>query len=206
MGNATHWNRVYQSKSPDAVSWYRPHLETSLALVDRAALPPDAHIADIGGGASTFVDDLLARGFQRLSVLDLSKNALAHTQERLAERAASVRWIEGNATQIHFDEHSVDLWHDRAVFHFLTHDEDRARYLAALTHSVKAGGYVILATFGPNGPDKCSGLPIQKYSAEALLNQLGPAFEGVDVAEEMHATPWESLQEFTYVLAKRRPS
>lgn len=205
MSNRAHWNHVYQSKAPDAVSWYRPHLDTSLALLDDLALPTDAHIADVGGGASTFVDDLLARGFHHISVLDLSEHALKHSQQRLGDRAASVRWIAGDATTTHFEREGVDLWHDRAVFHFLTDPHDRTNYLDALHHSVRPGGYVILATFGPEGPDKCSGLPVQKYSAEALLKQLGPAFEGVGATDDLHTTPWESTQAFTYLVARRRP-
>jgi len=202
MSNQAHWNHVYQNKAPDAVSWFRPQLNTSLDLIRACTLPTNAHIADVGGGASTLVDDLLAQGFTQLSVADISAHALVHSQKRLGEAASTVRWIEGNATTCLFESGSVDLWHDRAVFHFLTDTNDRAQYLSALRQSLKPNAYVILATFGPNGPDKCSGLPIQKYDADALFEQLGEGFTRIDQRTEIHTTPWESTQEFTYILVQ----
>lgn len=204
MSDQAHWNHVYQSKAPDAVSWFRPALDASVAFVDACALPASAHIADVGGGASTLVDDLLARGFTHVSVADISVHALEHSKARLGDAADAVRWIEGSATDVLFETHSVDLWHDRAVFHFLTEADQRAQYLAALRQSLRPNAYVILATFGPNGPDKCSGLPIRKYSADALFEQLGEGFTRVDHATDAHTTPWGSTQEFTYILAQYR--
>lgn len=204
MDSRAHWDRVYQEKSPDAVSWFQPTLHRSLECIDDLSLPTTAHIADIGGGASTLVDDLLARGFQQVSVLDLSAHALQHSQERLDAPGEHVRWIEGSATDVHFEKESVDLWHDRAVFHFLTEDAQRQHYHQALLHSLRPGGHVILATFSPNGPAKCSGLPIRKHSARALFDFLGEAFEPIAHALEEHETPWQSQQEFTYIIAKKR--
>lgn len=203
MSTRKHWDEVYRSKSPDSVSWYLPRLERSLAWIDGCDLDPRAHVVDVGGGASTLVDDLMARGFERVSAADISAEALAHSRARLGEAARSVQWVVGDATTPLFDEDSVDLWHDRAVFHFLTEPARRDAYIESLRRSVRPGGFAIIATFGPNGPDRCSGLPVTRYASNDIAAALGPDFELVDQADEEHTTPWGASQAFAYALCRR---
>jgi ubiquinone/menaquinone biosynthesis C-methylase UbiE len=204
MSTREHWDEVYRSKSPDAVSWHRPHLERSLAWIDRCSLDPSAHIVDVGGGASTLVDDLLARGFERVTVADISAQALEHSRKRLGDAAQRVRWIVGDATTPLFDDESVDLWHDRAVFHFLTDATQRDGYVAAIRRCVRPGGFVIIATFGPRGPERCSGLPVVRYASTDIAAALGRDFELVDHADEEHITPSGAPQAFAFALCRRR--
>ncbi|MBK6920718.1 MAG: class I SAM-dependent methyltransferase [Deltaproteobacteria bacterium] len=203
MSTREHWDQVYRSKSQDSVSWYRPHLEQSLAWIDRCGLDLGAHVVDVGGGASTLVDDLLARGFERVSVADISAEALARTRARLGHAADSVRWVVGDATTPLFDEDSIDLWHDRAVFHFLTESAHRDAYIEALHRSVRPGGHAIIATFGPNGPARCSGLPVTRYASSDIATALGAGFELVEQADEEHTTPSGVVQAFAYALFQR---
>lgn len=203
MSTRDHWDKVYTTRTPDAVSWYRPRLDHSLAWIDRCALPTRAHIVDVGGGASTLVDDLLARGFSRLSVADISAHALEHTRVRLGDAGLPVRWVVGDVTTPLFDEASVDLWHDRAVFHFLTDPAAREAYAAEARRAIRPGGLAIVATFGPNGPERCSGLPVQRYAAHEIAAALGAGFELVDAADEEHTTPWGAPQAFAYALCRR---
>lgn len=198
------WDDVYRSKAPDAVSWYAPRLERSLAWIEGCGLPPDAHLVDVGGGASTLVDDLLERGFTRISVADIAAQALEHTRARLGADAARVDWVIGDATTPLFDAESVDLWHDRAVFHFLTDPARRAAYVAALLHALRPGGFALLSTFGPDGPERCSGLPVARYAAADIAAVLGARFELIDQAEELHQTPWGAPQAFTCTLFRLR--
>lgn len=203
MSTREHWDQVYRSKSPDSVSWYRPRLEQSLAWIDQCGLDPRAHVVDVGGGASTLVDDLLARGFERVSVADIAAEALAHTRARLGDAARSVHWVVGDATTPLFDEDSVELWHDRAVFHFLTEPARRDAYIEAMRRSVRPGGFVIIATFGPNGPERCSGLPVTRYASSDIAAALGSGFELVEQADEEHTTPSGAMQAFAYALCRR---
>lgn len=203
MSTREHWDEVYRDKSPDSVSWYRPRLEQSLAWVDGCDLDPSAHIVDVGGGASTLVDDLLARGYEQISVADISAEALALARARLGDAASSVDWVVGDATTPLFDEESVDLWHDRAVFHFLTESARRDAYIEALRRAVRPGGYAIIATFGPGGPERCSGLPVKRYASGDIAAALGSGFELVDQTDEEHVTPWGSEQAFAYALCRR---
>ncbi|MBK7076980.1 MAG: class I SAM-dependent methyltransferase [Myxococcales bacterium] len=203
MDAHAHWEQVYRSKRADEVSWYRPHLERSLAFIRAQQLPGDARIVDIGGGASTLVDDLLADGFRNLAVVDLAEAALAVARERLGPRAAEVDWIAGDVTTPLFADASVDFWHDRAVFHFLTDPAARAAYLAQVYRSVKPGGHVLVATFGLDGPERCSGLPVARYDAAGIHAVFGDAFVKVDEASEVHATPWGSSQAFVYCFCRR---
>ncbi len=198
-----HWEEVYATREANAVSWYRPHLDQSLVFVDATELGSDARIVDIGGGASTWPDDLMARGFDNLAVLDIAAGALERSKERLGARAEKVDWIVGDAREPHFEDGSVDLWHDRAVLHFLTDESDRAAYRKHLRGAVKSGAYVILATFAPDGPEKCSGLEVRQYSAQDMLEFLGDDFTLVASARDRHETPWESHQIFTYGLFER---
>lgn len=193
-----HWEKIYGAKAPDQVSWYRPHLETSLALIERAAENKSAAIIDVGGGESTLVDDLLARGYQNITVLDISETALRVAKKRLGKAAEFVHWIAADVTQAGLTEGAYDVWHDRAVFHFLTSAERRAAYIRTVARSVKRGGHVVIATFGPEGPTKCSGLDVVRYDAESLLHQFGAPFSLIESSTELHQTPLGTTQQFLY--------
>lgn len=197
-GGSDHWDAVYRTKRPDQVSWYRPHLERSLGFLQAANLDRAAGIIDVGGGASSFVDDVLDLGYGNVTVLDLSEAALQTARARLGERAARVRWICADVTRAPLPERAFDFWHDRAVFHFLRDPQARADYVAAVRRSVKPGGYIVVATFGPHGPEKCSGLEVLRFSPETLHAEFGADFAKVGSATEMHTTPWGSEQEFVY--------
>lgn len=201
-----HWETVYRTKAADAVSWYRPHLDTSLALIERAAPDRSAAVLDVGGGASTLVDDLLARGYGDLSVLDISAAALNVARERLGEAANAVTWLAADLLDAPLPQARYDLWHDRAVFHFLTQAEQRAHYLRQLARALKPGGHAILATFGPQGPLKCSGLDTIRYDAGELARELGDGFTLLDSIMEFHATPFGTTQPFLYALFRRTPA
>lgn len=193
-----HWEAVYAGKPPDRVSWFRPHLEQSLRFVEAAKLEPAAAIIDVGGGASTFVDDLLDRGYTNLTVLDLSETALDAARARLGRRAAAVQWICADVTRADLPERSYAFWHDRAVFHFLTDAAARSRYVAAVRRCVSPGGHIVVATFGPHGPEKCSGLDVLRFTPDALHAEFGDDFAKLADAQEIHNTPWGSEQEFVY--------
>lgn len=192
-----HWNKVFSTKAPDAVSWYRPHLEVSLDLIERRAAKSGS-IIDVGAGESTLVDDLLARGYREITILDVSKTAIEITKERLGPAAEQVRWIVGDITQISLPPRSFDVWHDRAVFHFLVDPEQRKRYVQSVLNAVRPGGHVIVSAFGPEGPTKCSGLDVMRYDAEALHGQFGTRFRIEESSEELHHTPWGTAQQFVY--------
>jgi 2-polyprenyl-3-methyl-5-hydroxy-6-metoxy-1,4-benzoquinol methylase len=198
MDAGAHWDKVYSTKAPDAVSWYRPHLETSLALIEQAAGGRLASIIDVGGGASTLVDDLIARGYENVTVLDISQTALDLAKTRLGPAAQRVHWLLADVAQASLPSHAYDVWHDRAVFHFLTAQQDRAGYVQKVMHAVKRGGHVIVSTFGPEGPTKCSGLDVVRYDAESLHDQFGKHFRLVESAKEMHQTPFGKSQQFLY--------
>ena len=198
MDTQAHWEKTYGTKAPDQVSWYRPHLETSLALIERSARELSASIIDVGGGESTLVDDLLARGFQEITILDVSGVAIEATKKRLGEAAARVHWLVGDITQIELDEGAYDIWHDRAVFHFLTDPQQRAAYVRQVARSVKPGGHVIVSTFGPEGPTKCSGLDVVRYDADSLHHEFGARFRLVESSKELHRTPFGTTQQFLY--------
>jgi len=193
-----HWEQVYGTKAADSVSWYRPHLERSLDFLQGAGLPLTAPIIDVGGGASTFVDDLLTLGYSDVTVLDLSEAALATARARLGDRASSVRWICADVTQADLPARTYAFWHDRAVFHFLTDPAARAEYVDTVRRSVRPGGHVVVATFGPHGPEKCSGLDVLRYTPDEIHAEFGDAFNKVADAVELHNTPWGSEQEFVY--------
>lgn len=204
MSRQQHWEAVYETKAADAVSWYRPHLERSLALIERATPDRDAAILDVGGGASALVDDLLARGYRSLSVLDISAKPLRVVQQRLGARAADdVTWLAADLHDAQLPEAHYDVWHDRAMFHFLTEPEQRAGYLRQLAHAPKPGGHVVIATFGTDGPMKCSGLDTMRYDADTLAHALGPGFMLIDSVLERHATPLGTSQQFLCALFQR---
>ena len=194
-----HWEKVYGTKVPDQVSWFRPHLETSISLIERATRGDcTASIVDVGGGASTLVDDLLDRGYENVTVVDISQTALDIAQKRLGQRAGAVRWVRGDVTQVFLTTCSFDVWHDRAVFHFLTEPADRFAYVHGVTSAVKPGGHVIVSTFGPDGPMKCSGLNVVRYDAGTLHAEFGPKFDLVESRQEIHETPFGTTQQFVY--------
>ncbi|MBM4336322.1 MAG: class I SAM-dependent methyltransferase [Deltaproteobacteria bacterium] len=193
----SHWERVYESKLPSEVSWYQPVPERSLELIRATGEPLDAPILDVGGGASTLVDHLIAAGHSDVSVLDIAANALEHARERLRDAAARVTWIEADVTRFE-PKRAYAIWHDRAVFHFLTDAADRARYLAVLRASLRPRGHFVLATFGPEGPTRCSGLPVQRYSLDEIVALLGPGFALRAHFLEDHRTPSGALQQFLY--------
>lgn len=192
-----HWNHVYKSKQPDQVSWYAPHLSRSLDLIRTAAKDMSSSIIDVGTGESTLVDDLLASGYYNVSALDLSEVALASIKQRL-KASQTVSWYVGDITAITLPEAEFDVWHDRAVFHFLTDVADRQAYVSQVLRAVKAGGHVIVATFGPSGPLSCSGLETVRYNADELHAQFGAKFHLANHATENHSTPWGTVQQFTY--------
>lgn len=193
-----HWNKVFSTKAPDAVSWYRPHLEVSLDLIERRAPAKSGSIIDVGAGESTLVDDLLVRGYRDITILDVSKTAIEITKERLGPAAEQVRWIVGDITQISLPVRSFDVWHDRAVFHFLVDPEQRKCYVQSVLNAVKPGGHVIVSAFGPEGPTRCSGLDVMRYDAEALHGEFGSRFRIEESSEELHRTPWGTAQQFVY--------
>jgi len=161
-------------------------------------LSKSSAIIDVGGGASTFVDDLIARGFENVTVLDLSAGAITQARQRLGARGARVMWLVGDITEVELPERAFDFWHDRAVFHFLTDEAARGRYIESVRHALRPNGHVLVATFGPTGPEKCSGLPVMRYSAEGIHDQFGDEFRKVGSDEEVHHTPWGTEQEFVY--------
>ena len=198
MDTKTYWENIYATKARDRVSWYRAHLETSLGLIERSARDRSASIVDVGGGESTLVDDLLARGFQNVTVLDVSQVAIEATKKRLGRDADRVRWLVADATQVELEPKAYDVWHDRAVFHFLTAPQQRMAYIKQVVRSVKSGGHVIVSTFGPEGPTKCSGLDVVRYDADSLHDEFGSRFQLVDSSKEIHETPFGTTQQFLY--------
>lgn len=202
MTEQSHWDKIYREKEPDAVSWYRPHLETSLKLIEASAPTRSASIIDVGGGESTLVDDLLAREYKNVTVLDLSPTAIDVTKKRLGAAAQQVRWLATNVTEADLAPQAYDVWHDRAVFHFLTAKEARIAYVRQVVRAVRPGGHVIVGTFGPRGPRKCSGLDVVRYDAESLHGEFGAKFELVESCSELHTTPWDTTQQFLYCLCR----
>jgi ubiquinone/menaquinone biosynthesis C-methylase UbiE len=177
--------------------------QRSVRLIRDTGLGRDAVIIDVGGGASTLADDLLEEGYQKLSVLDLSGAALAESRRRLGAASESVRWMEADITQAVFEPHSFDIWHDRAVFHFLTTDHDRRAYVNQVLRALKPGGHVIMATFGTNGPTQCSGLPVVRYAPDGLHAEFGEAFTLLSHEEQMHHTPFGTNQQFIYCMCRK---
>ncbi|MBI5256081.1 MAG: class I SAM-dependent methyltransferase [Burkholderiales bacterium] len=206
MSTKDHWERVYTTKATDRVSWYQPHADQSLRLIHETGLPRDASIIDVGGGASTLVDDLLHDGYSALTVLDLSAAALATARARLGPDAARVRWLVGNVLELPLPAQGFDLWHDRAVFHFLTAPEDRQAYVQTVLRAVKPGGHVIVATFAEDGPTQCSGLPVMRYSATALHATFGAPFTLLRHETEAHHTPMGTVQQFVYCMCRTASS
>ncbi|HTF70948.1 MAG TPA: class I SAM-dependent methyltransferase [Edaphobacter sp.] len=191
------------TKEPEQVSWYRPHLDTSLALIERLAPSHSAAIIDVGGGASTLAYDLVRRGYVKVTVLDLSETALRVAKERLGSASAQIQWLAADVCEANLPLDYYDLWHDRAVFHFLTFPEQRASYVARAAASLKRNGHLIISTFGPAGPKRCSGLDTARYNAAALEAEFGTQFVLTDSRIEWHTTPSGGQQQFLYCAFKR---
>ena len=202
MNVETHWDKIYREKAPDAVSWYRPHLETSLALIEKAAPERTVSIIDVGGGGSTLVDDLLAHGYQNITVLDVSQTALNVTKKRLGPASEGIQWVTADIVNGELASNAYDVWHDRAVFHFLTAMDQRVAYVRQVARAVKPGGHVLVSTFGPEGPTKCSGLEVVRYDAESLHAEFGVRFRLLDSIKEFHNTPFGTTQQFLYCLCR----
>jgi ubiquinone/menaquinone biosynthesis C-methylase UbiE len=200
MNTQEHWERIYSTKAPDQVSWYSPHLNLSLELIERTSVPRTAAIIDVGGGESTLVDDLLAGGYEDISVLDISQTAIDANRKRLGKDAERVDWIAADVSQFEFESSRFDVWHDRAVFHFLTVPSDRAAYVRQVTRAVKPAGYVIVGTFGPDGPARCSGLDVVRYDADSLHHEFGKRFRLLESSKHLHRTPFGAIQQFQYCL------
>lgn len=198
MSTMQHWEQVYRDRNFDAVSWYAPHLTESLRILEHLRLDRHSGIIDVGGGESTLVDDLLERGYRNLSVLDISATAIEFTRARLGARSGDVTWYVGDITSFDFQGRQFDVWHDRAVFHFLTSASDRRAYVEQVTRTVRRGGYVVMATFGPHGPIKCSGLDVVRYDADHLHAEFGNHFQSVGSVLANHTTPANRSQEFLY--------
>jgi 2-polyprenyl-3-methyl-5-hydroxy-6-metoxy-1,4-benzoquinol methylase len=198
MDAHSHWEKIYTEKAPDAVSWYRPHLETSLSLIEQAAADYSASVIDVGGGESTLVDDLLARGYQNITVLDISQTAIDANRKRLGRASERVHWLVTDITKTDLDPSAYDVWHDRAVFHFLTMTSDRVAYVRQVALAVKPGGHVIVSTFGPEGATKCSGLDVVRYDTASLHREFGVHFRLLASSKELHRTPFGTIQQFLY--------
>jgi len=202
MQPADHWRDVYARKRPDEVSWYQPSPEPSLAALDRLGASPDLSLVDVGGGASTLVDALLDRGWRDLTVLDIAEPALAASKERLGDAARQVQWVVADARAWR-PGRAFDVWHDRAVFHFLTGADDRAGYRRAMLEGTHPASHVVMATFAPDGPAMCSGLPVQRYDAGSLAAELGGAFAPLADWRETHRTPRGANQQFQWLVLRR---
>ncbi|HQS58820.1 MAG: SAM-dependent methyltransferase [Gallionellales bacterium 35-53-114] len=198
MDRKQHWEQIYTTKVSDSVSWFQEHADQSVRLIHNTGLGKDAAIIDVGGGASKLVDDLIAEGYADLTVLDLSASALTVAKQRLGKQAGVTHWIEGDITCAELPLHRFDIWHDRAVFHFLTDAADRQAYVEQVMRAVRPGGHVIIATFGEDGPKKCSGLPVMRYRPETLHAEFGEAFHLVRHEKEAHNTPSGAVQQFVY--------
>jgi 2-polyprenyl-3-methyl-5-hydroxy-6-metoxy-1,4-benzoquinol methylase len=192
-----HWENVYETKGEREVSWFQESPAPSLELIALAGVMPSSAIIDVGGGASRLVDSLLAQGCRDVTVLDLSSAALATARERLGSNAGDVKWVVADVTTWRPSER-YDVWHDRAAFHFLNAPEEQAAYVGRLRQALKAGGHAIIGTFALDGPDKCSGLPVTRHSADTIGGLLGPDFKLVDQRRHRHATPWQSAQNFQF--------
>ena len=198
-----HWERIYQEKGPNQVSWFKASLDISLELISLSGIDKNKKIIDVGGGASVFVDKLIEKKFTDLTVLDISANAIQYAKERLKEKANKVKWVESDIAQFQPPE-LYDLWHDWAVFHFFIDPADRKKYIKVLDKAVKPNGFVIIASFALEGPLKCSGLNVERYDAEKLSKELGTHFTLIKNVGQTHLTPWHSEQKFSYCLFKKQ--
>jgi len=206
MDRKAHWERVYETKPATEVSWFQTHADVSRELIESAAPGRDSAIVDIGGGASVLVDDLLAAGYSRLTVLDISRAALDQARARVGSMADRVAWLDADVLAADLPRAAFDVWHDRAVFHFLTDADDRRRYVAQARHALKPGGAIVIGTFAEDGPLKCSGLDVARYSAEQLAAELGADFTLITSRRHEHTTPWGAPQAFTFCVCRFQPA
>jgi 2-polyprenyl-3-methyl-5-hydroxy-6-metoxy-1,4-benzoquinol methylase len=198
MNAKAHWERIYHTLAPTELTWYQEHPRLSLELIQSIGVSKSAQIIDVGGGTSTLVDELLREGYQHITVLDVAGTALELARQRLGSRAATVTWIEADITTVELPPSYYDVWHDRAVFHFLTQPEERRWYVETIRHALKSEGYVIVATFAPEGPIRCSGLNVVRYSPASLADEFGAEFQLVKSRREVHRTPLGAEQVFQY--------
>lgn len=201
-GLQTHWDDVYSTKGEADVSWFQENPGISLELIEMLGAPKTSAVIDVGGGASRLVDRLLERGFENVTVLDLSGEALEVARARLGPQQNKVKWVVADATEWAPPE-VYDLWHDRAAFHFLTLEQQQRAYIERLRRGLHVGGHVIFGTFALDGPEKCSGLPVTRHSAESLATLLGADFALVDARKHQHATPWDAVQRFQFSTFRR---
>lgn len=197
MNLEQHWQSIYHQKEPIQVSWYQPYPSMSMEMIRSTKASPNASIIDVGGGSSLFVDALLYSEYKDVSVLDISSAALEHSKQRLGSRASQVQWLTSDVLQ--FEPPKIyDVWHDRAVFHFLIHPEDSERYIQLLKKALRSQGHFILATFATDGPNKCSGFPVEQYDEDKIQRVLGPDFQWMQTKQESHVTPSGVEQKFIY--------
>jgi len=201
--NQDHWDNVYQTKAITDVSWYEPHAEQSLALIRSTGVRPTEPIIDVGGGASFLADELLAAGYCDLTVLEISAAVLDKRRERFGAHGSSVTLLHQDVRTFQ-PQRRYALWHDRAVFHFLTDPADRQLYVRAVNRALGPGAHLIIATFGPSGPQRCSGLPTMRYDPQTLASELGPDFKLVESSLVLHQTPWNTPQQFLYCRFERQ--
>ena len=199
----SHWEKVYEASDPTQVSWYQAEPRVSLHLIEKVAAGFDSPIIDVGGGASTLVDGLLDAGYRNVTVLDIAPTSLAIARQRLGERADRVHWMAADILDAELSEAAYEVWHDRAVFHFLTKPEDRQQYVDQLLRAVAPGGHVIVASFALEGPTRCSGLDVVRYSPVSMHSEFGSSFRLIDSTREEHHTPSGRTQEFLYCLCRR---
>jgi SAM-dependent methyltransferase len=200
----THWQSIYQSKDEREVSWFQDDAQPSLALIEEVA-SPSSTIIDIGGGASRLAGALLQRGFLDLTALDLSAAALAAVKARIGVGAGRIHWIVADVTAWE-PSRAYDVWHDRATFHFMVAESDRAAYVSRLARALKPTGHAIIGTFAPDGPEQCSGLPVRRYDADSLAPTLGPGFRLVSARQHKHVTPWGAAQSFQFSVFRHLPT
>jgi SAM-dependent methyltransferase len=203
MSRKDHWEQVYSTKPTERLGWYKLHLQISLTWIKGLSLPLDAPIIDVGGGTSTLIDDLLDAGHRSITVLDISEKALSSAKARLGEKARLVTWLDGDITSVDLPIQFYDLWHDRATFHFFTTIEQQRKYRDNVLKALRPGGHLVIGTFAPEAPPRCSGLPVQRYSAEQLADTLGGEFELKRHHKELHITPGGVEQTYLYCLFRR---
>ena len=198
-----YWDTIYLSKAENEVSWYQPHADTSMELIDAINLPLDAAVIDIGGGDSHFAEALLNRGFSNIYVLDISEVAIQRAKDRLGERASLVHWIVSDITEFR-PNIQFDCWHDRAAFHFLTIKDKISKYVSLVNESVKKNGYLMIGTFSESGPLKCSGLEIKQYSDASMNERFIGSFEPIQCIYKDHHTPFGTVQNFIFCSFKKK--
>lgn len=203
MNLKEYWQNIHHTKGSKQVSWYQTHPVMSLQYIKNTGIDKSGEIIDVGAGASTLVDHLLDNDFRNITVLDISAEALEMSKTRLAKQAELVNWLVTDITKVKLPHFQFDVWHDRAVFHFLTNAKDRESYVNIVNHAVKPGGHVIVATFADDGPEKCSGLQVARYNSESLHDEFGSNFDLIDSTNEVHQTPFGTEQKFIYCYCRK---